>query len=103
MFEKVLHLCLFLLGTPCAVANKVEARRFRNADDAVVNTPPATAVSAVAPAAEVAAARGTAQTGCCATPSLFPAMIPGPRWSMACTQAREKRKNFRAPPLPALR
>ena len=102
LFEKVLHLCLSLLGTPCAVGNRVEAWRFRIADDTVVNTPPATAVSAVAPAAEVAAERGTAQTSCFATPSLLPAMLPGPcRWSMACARARERRK--KAPPLPALR
>ena len=101
-FEKVLHLCLSLLGTPCAVGNRVEARRFRIADDTVVNTPPATAVSAAAPAAAVAAERGTALTRCFATPSLLPAMFPGPRrWSMACARARERRK--KAPPLPAVR
>ena len=101
-FEKVLHLCLSLLGTPCAVGNRVEARRFRIADDTVVNTPPATAVSAAAPAAAVAAERGTAQTSCFATPSLLPAMFPGPRrWSMACARAREGPE--KAPQLPARR
>ncbi len=65
-----------MLGTPCAAGNRVEARRFRIADDTVVNTPPAAAVSAVAPAAAVAAERGTAQTSCFATPSLLPECFP---------------------------
>ncbi len=100
-FEKVLHLCPSLFGTPCAVGNRVEARHLRIAAAAVVNAPPATAVSAVAPAAEVAAARGTAQTSCCATPSLLPALPPGPQWSMACARAREGPE--KSPQLPARR